>query len=92
MDPRRSYETRPGLSALPGTTSPRLDTGPLPRLEHPAAGSGPKPPQRRPTYGPLLVSSQRWHRRLWLMVAALVLLVIGLLVFAYVFVQVAFPH
>jgi hypothetical protein len=42
--------------------------------------------------GPLLVSSRRWRCRSRLMVAAVVLLLIGLLAFAYVFVHVAFPQ
>jgi hypothetical protein len=47
---------------------------------------------RRLTYGPLLVSSRRGRCRSRLMVAAIVLLLIGMLAFAYIFVQVAFPH
>jgi hypothetical protein len=76
MDPRQSYRTRP------------LGTAPRQRADR---GPGRLRPERAPTSGPLLDSprSGRWRSRL--MVAAVVLL-IGLLAFAYIFVQVAFPH
>jgi hypothetical protein len=105
-DPRRRYETRPNLGTLPGTTAPRLDTGPLAqrldrgarsgRLQQPApaahAGPGSKAPLRGTTYEPLFMSSLRWHSRLWLMNTVMVLLVLGLLVFAYALVRVDFPQ
>ena len=87
MDPRRSYDTWPDLSA-------QFDTTPAPTVERAERSTGKlRPPgAQRPTDGPLLDSSRRLRRRSWLMVAAVVLLLIGLLAFAYVFVHVAFPQ
>jgi hypothetical protein len=87
MDPRRSYQTRPDLSA-------RLGMPPALSAEWTKRATGQLRPleARRPTDEPLLVSSQRGRWRSWLGVVAVVLLLIGLLAFAYVFVHVAFPQ
>jgi hypothetical protein len=84
MDPRRNYQTRPDLSA-------RLGTTPAPRQQADRGTVGLRP-QRAPPSGPLLDSPWRGRGRSRLMVAAVVLLLIGLLAFAYVFVHVAFPQ
>jgi hypothetical protein len=87
MDPRRSYQTRPDLSA-------QFDTTPAPRVERAERATGQLRllGARRPTDGPLLGSPRRGRWRSRLLVAAVVLLVIALLVFAFIFARLAFPQ